>query len=133
MPKRKCSNIDLSVGQRLAKYRRECGLTQQQVADILNVNRTTYTKYETGASEPSHALLGIICKILGVDYNAVLGDNDLLAGALQDSDNDKLILNNLSRQECDLIANFRSLSEEDRQKVYDYVISIVIDRRNNFK
>ncbi len=133
MPKRKCSNIDLSVGQRLTKFRRECGLTQQQVADILNVNRTTYTKYETGVSEPSHALLGIICKIFGVDYNAVLGDYDSPVGVLHDSNEDRLTLNSLSRQECELIANFRSLSEEDRQKIYDDVISIVRDRRNNFE
>ena len=60
MPKRKCSNIDASVGLRMRYYRIQCGLTQQQVADALNINRTTYTKYETGVSEPSHELLGKI-------------------------------------------------------------------------
>lgn len=53
MPKRKCSNVDVSFGANIAAYRKMCGFTQQQVADMLNLNRTTYTKYETGVSEPS--------------------------------------------------------------------------------
>lgn len=76
MPKRKCSNIDASVGLRMRYYRIQCGLTQQQVADALKINRTTYTKYETGVSEPSHELLGKIVKMFGIDYNAILDNRD---------------------------------------------------------
>ena len=71
MPKRKRSNIDASVGLRMRYYRIQCGLTQQQVADALKINRTTYTKYETGVSEPSHELLGKIVKMFGIDYDAI--------------------------------------------------------------
>lgn len=46
-----------SFALRLKQHRELCRLTQQQVADILNINRTTYTKYETGVSEPSHEVL----------------------------------------------------------------------------
>ena len=54
-----------SFALRLKQHRELCRLTQQQVADILNINRTTYTKYETGVSEPSHEVLRKIdCKKL---------------------------------------------------------------------
>ena len=33
-------------------YRHECGLTQQQVADRLKIERSTYTYYETGKTKP---------------------------------------------------------------------------------
>ena len=58
-----------SFALRLKQHRELCRLTQQQVADILNINRTTYTKYETGVSEPSHEVLRKIVSIFGTDYN----------------------------------------------------------------
>ena len=72
MPKRKCSNIVLSLGQNLIYYRKKCGLTQQQVADMLNLNRSTYTKYETSVSEPSLEILLKIANIFGVEPNDLL-------------------------------------------------------------
>ena len=47
MPKRKTNDVDFSLGNNLYYYRNKANLTQQQVADYLNINRTTYTKYET--------------------------------------------------------------------------------------
>lgn len=140
MPKRKCSSIDASVGQRMKMYRGKCKYTQQQIAEVLNINRTTYTKYETGISEPSNDLLGKICAIFGVDYNAILGGYDARGVSLEDSDNVNdaflsdgvLKMNTLSSDERSLIAAFRSLSNEDRTKIIEYVHDIVIDRRENF-
>ena len=42
-----------NLGNLLKIYRKNSLLTQQQVADALNINRTTYTYYETGKTEPS--------------------------------------------------------------------------------
>lgn len=67
-------------------YRIQCGLTQQQVADALKINRTTYTKYETGVSEPSHELLGKIVKMFGIDYNAILDNRDYFERRVADGD-----------------------------------------------
>ena len=109
MPKRKCSNIDASVGLRMRYYRIQCGLTQQQVADALKINRTTYTKYETGVSEPSHELLGKIVKMFGIDYNAILDNRDYFEKYLLD--NTKLERGSTSRH------GFASLYKEDG-KIY---------------
>ena len=46
--------------------------TQQQMADFLNISRSTYTYYETGKSQPSFQNLKKLCEILGVDYNKIL-------------------------------------------------------------
>ena len=101
MPKRKCSNIDASVGLRMRYYRIQCGLTQQQVADALKINRTTYTKYETGVSEPSHELLGKIVKMFGIDYNAILDNRDYFERRVADGD---MTLNVLTLSERAIIA-----------------------------
>ncbi len=131
MPKRKCSTIDLSVGQRMKYYRVKCEFTQQQVADILNINRTTYTKYETGVSEPSHALLGKICKILGVDYNTLLGGADPLEPTLEDSGMG-LNTNMLNNSEKMLIAAYRTLPAEEQKVISEYVNNIIKERSAKF-
>lgn len=126
MPKRKCSNIDASVGLRMRYYRIQCGLTQQQVADALKINRTTYTKYETGVSEPSHELLGKIVKMFGIDYNAILDnrynailDNrDYFERRVADGD---MTLNVLTLSERAIIARYRSMSKEDQKKICEYI------------
>lgn len=115
MPKRKCSNIDASVGLRMRYYRIQCGLTQQQVADALNINRTTYTKYETGVSEPSHELLGKIVKMFGIDYNSILDSRDYFERR------GDMTLNVLTLPERAIIARYRSMSKEDQKKICEYI------------
>ena len=74
MPKRKIGSVDENLGRNLIFFRKLAGLTQQQVADRLNLNRTTYTKYETGASEPSIEILKALAVILEVDVSLLLTD-----------------------------------------------------------
>lgn len=52
-----------NLGNLLKIYRKNSLLTQQQVADALNINRTTYTYYETGKTEPSIDTLHKLIKI----------------------------------------------------------------------
>ena len=58
-------------GEHLRKIRKENGYTQQQMADILNISRSTYTYYETGKSQPGYDKLEIMCEVFGVDYNTL--------------------------------------------------------------
>ena len=76
MPKRKIKEkADNIFCNNLIYYRKINGLTQQQVADYLAVNRTTYTKYETGASEPSFFILRKIVELYKVDFNKIFISN----------------------------------------------------------
>lgn len=97
---------------RLKQHRELCGLTQQQVADIININRTTYTKYETGVSEPSHEVLRKIVSIFGTDFNSILGDNDAFQTEMQDS---SIKLFNLTDDEQKLVISYRAMSDDDRK------------------
>ena len=45
--------VNKNFGQLLRNFRNINQLTQQQVADVLNIHRTTYTYYENGITEPS--------------------------------------------------------------------------------
>ena len=59
-------------GDHLRQLRIKKGYTQEQVAISLEINRTTYTKYETGVTQPSLEQLKKICKLFEVDYNTIL-------------------------------------------------------------
>lgn len=62
----------MSIGETLKQLRKERGLTQVEVANALHVNRSTYTKYETGTNAPSAEQIKAISEILGVTTNDIL-------------------------------------------------------------
>ena len=59
--------------ENLRKARLEKKLTQQQVADLLGVAKSTYCQYETGASEPNILRLKKLTKILETNIDSLLG------------------------------------------------------------
>ena len=59
----------LSLLSRILKNLREnCGFTQQQVANILNIDRSTYAYYETGKTVPDINTVIKLSKIFNVSY-----------------------------------------------------------------
>jgi transcriptional regulator with XRE-family HTH domain len=67
------------VGQNLKKLRNQKHMTQSEVAKLLNVNRTTYTKYETGVSEMGYVILFAVAKLFETDYNSIFEKVDNLS------------------------------------------------------
>ena len=113
MPKRKTSSIDTSLGKNLAFYRKMAGLTQQQVADALNLNRTTYTKYETGASEPGIEMLKRIAVVLDTDISLLFAEDEECT-AVSDSADEMFAL---SSEERVLLRRYSSLDREDKIEI----------------
>ena len=58
--------------ERLRAARLRKGFTQKQMADLLNIHRTAYTKYETTDVEPPLATFREIVRILDVDAMELL-------------------------------------------------------------
>ena len=61
------------LGENLRKYRIEQGLTQKRVAKAISLDRTTYTKYENGTTEPSLATVLMLCRLLNASPNQLFG------------------------------------------------------------
>lgn len=53
--------------ERLKALRKELHLTQQEFADKIGIQRSTYAKYEVGASSPIDAVVTLICKTFNVN------------------------------------------------------------------
>lgn len=56
----------MSVGERIKQLRKGNGLTQQEFADRIHIQRGNIGKYEVGVSEPSDAAINLICREFGV-------------------------------------------------------------------
>ena len=61
---------------RLKELRKSAGLTQQQLAEKLNVKQQSYTRYESGAGEPNLETVALIAKIFDVSADYLLGLSD---------------------------------------------------------
>ncbi|MDR1736142.1 MAG: helix-turn-helix domain-containing protein [Oscillospiraceae bacterium] len=57
----------------IARYRREKGLTQEDVAGFLNITFQAVSKWETGQTMPDITLLPPLAKALGVSVDKLLG------------------------------------------------------------
>lgn len=62
--------------QTLKICRSKANETQAQVALAIGVDRTTYAKYESGASEPSFDVIGRLAAHYGVSVGYLLGEKD---------------------------------------------------------
>ena len=65
-------NEDLAT--KLKRYRLQVGFTQKNVAEILNVSRSTYTYYELGKTSPDPATLNRIARLFGLSVEEFFED-----------------------------------------------------------
>ena len=109
------------VAERLRYYREACALSQKQVADALNIDRSTYAKYEGAASEPNLKMIVKIAAIFNVSPLDLLPMEEsrtvTAPGRLKDSSNADSPIYQLSKDERGLIALYRSLSREEKEQV----------------
>ncbi len=64
----------MTIAERLKAARKECKLTQQQVADILKLDRSTYSYYELGTINPSIEALKTLTAVYKVDMDWLVGN-----------------------------------------------------------
>ena len=66
--------MKMSFGENFRKARKTAGLTQEQVALMLNIDRSSVAKYETGKSTPSIKKIPQICKLLNVEIDEIISE-----------------------------------------------------------
>lgn len=89
------------IGKSIAKYRQKAGLTQEQLAEILNLGNETVSRMERGLIMPNVARLLELADIFGCSAADLLGEASTrnsdhcrqIEGLLADlSDNDRILL-----------------------------------------
>ena len=123
----------------LKKYRLNCGYSQQMVANTLNIDRSTYTYYETGKSMPSMNTILILKNLFKIPYDeliscfdssALLAVKKLNDPTIEDKHEepdlsncrkkimlDKTSIYELPKEEQQLILYYRRLNQKDKEKL----------------
>ena len=65
------NDLDI-LGANIAKYRKEKGLTQDKLAELLYVSDKTVSKWETGKSGPDILIISDLADVLGVEVDDLL-------------------------------------------------------------
>jgi len=109
--------IHTSTAEKLRKCRDHCGLSQLQVATVLGIDRSTYTGYESGRTEPNLTTIVKLADLFDVDVTTLLPKEDSTA-SLKDSDSKTTVpVYSLSKDEQTLVLSFRLLSNKQKSSV----------------
>ncbi|MGN0349850.1 MAG: helix-turn-helix domain-containing protein [Roseburia sp.] len=65
--------MEIKLGENILRLRRNQGLTQEQLARLLNVSVGAVSKWENGNNRPDIELLPIIADVLQVSIDALIG------------------------------------------------------------
>ena len=67
----------MTIGESLKRFRKDFGITQQQVADSINILKPSYQRYEYGTNVPTAKVLIKIADAynVSIDYLVGLSDN----------------------------------------------------------
>lgn len=80
----------MTVGERIADLRKHRGLSQYQLAKLLNIATSTLGMYETGKRKPNVEMLEQIAEFFNVSADYLLGrdprEDDLKTADLADDD-----------------------------------------------
>lgn len=68
--------MEYVIRDKLKELRKESGMTQKQVAKLLNKSETGYASWEQGLAEPSVNDLRLLCRIYNVSGDYILGLSD---------------------------------------------------------
>ncbi len=95
---------------RLKKLRLEKNITQQELADVLNVSQQSINKYENHSTEPSIETLTMIADFFDTSI-------DYIVGRIKEKEALGSILYTLSEDEEAFFRYYRRLSKEKRNCV----------------
>ena len=75
----------IKIGKKLRMLREKFGYTQQHMANILNVDRSTYSYYETEKTSPDIATLITLSNVFCVGIEELLGQENSTTHQLHDA------------------------------------------------
>ena len=91
--------MELKIGEKIAKYRKLKGFTQEQLGESVGVSGQAVSKWENGGV-PDTYLLPTISKVLGVSIDALFGVEKKISDYTQDEILDDLFKFCLQKMHC---------------------------------
>ncbi len=111
----------MNIGEKLYELRKEKNLSQEEVADKLNVTRQTISKWETNQSTPDFDKIVPICELFEISTE------ELLTGKKQDENATSIVRDYQKEEEKEISKEEfkRKSAEVVSTSVFLYILSIV--------
>ena len=85
-------DVKSSFGESLRRIRTEKGMSQQQIAELLYVDRSTVANWESGRRMPDYTIVTKLAKLLNVDSEVFLDSVNAEKPIVMMVDDEKIIL-----------------------------------------
>ena len=112
-----------SLGEKLLRFRKEMKMTQDDVAKVLGMSRTSFSKYENGNSAPPLQVLRKIAAIYNVGLEYLIFDENTsirLNDSQSEDENTSSVpvskITELRPVEKQIIGKYRILTDEEKKK-----------------
>ncbi len=108
----------LTVGERISHLRKEKKLTQGELAQIMNLSKSTIAMYETGKNYPNLKIIKQLCTILDTTGDFLIGltDNPENNKSVKGDTNDNLLLD-----------KYHKLNELGKKRANTYIDDLLIN------
>jgi len=97
----------MKLAARIRQRREALKMTQSELADLIDKDYKSISRYEIGERVPSAVVLGELALTLGVTSDWLLGISD------------KMMPDGITREEQELISQFRMQSKGVRARVFE--------------
>ena len=112
----------MQLAENLRTLRTNARMNQQTIADMLNIERSTYSYYETGRTNPTYETLINIAKIYNISVDDLLGLNRSTPMVADGSHGYEAGVSlTLTAEEKSFIMNLRKLDKESVEKVAELI------------
>lgn len=132
----------MTVGENIKRIRKERGLTQDELGNLVNLSGVAIMRYEKGQREPRQDTLIKIAKALGVhlrdladtsmweEFDRELGAEKLTALSEESSSGGTIEEHKPSKLEQEIIEMFLKLDDSARSALLGYANRLVEEMRN---
>lgn len=116
----------LTIGKRIKKVRKALDLTQQEFADQIGSKRNTIATYEMGRTEPSAAVVSLVCTKFNVSETWLrTGEEEMFLAKPTAALDALAVEHHLSNSDYALIEKYLALKPETRKAMTDYMREVV--------
>ena len=114
----------MTFGQVLRLLRKECRMTQKQLADVFKISESTIGMYERDQREPSFEMQEAFADYFNVDMDYLMGRSDIRR-VISYSENPFSVVHHLTPRQAELIALIDRLPPEEQDSVIQRLEDIV--------
>lgn len=114
----------MDLGNNIKKYRKEAGLTQKDLAEILGVAIGTIQQYELGKRQPRLEMINRIARALGIGIRRLYPDFQMEDWKQTETYQNARLQNKLDPLRSDLLSYFQELNEEGKKEAVKRVAEL---------